>query len=47
MDLEKRWKKKVSAGTNAAKVKSEGQDMGSLMMMEEVVVPSSRVGAWL
>lgn len=38
----------VSAGTSAARVKGEGQDMGSLMMMmEEVVVPSSRVGAWL
>lgn len=37
----------VSAGTSAARVKGEGQDMGLLMMMEEVVVPSSRVGAWL
>ena len=37
----------VSAGTSAARVKGEGQDMGSLMMMEEVVVPSSRVSAWL
>ena len=37
----------VSARTSAARIKSEGQDMGSLMMMEEVVVSSSRVGAWL